>query len=101
MEILHYNFIIMEEFNESYHHLYFTVGGVAFKAIVVENIDETYVEDAFIKVGETHYQVIDILSFFGTGFSSHVFNFIYNNLENQHDRTEYKEEKKKGEFLKW
>ena len=85
MELIEYTVNKSEEFNEALHYIYFTFEGVKFKAVVAENPNETYVQDAFINRNhpqfENYYQVIDIPNFFGTGFSSYVFNFIYSNIK--------------------
>lgn len=69
------------------HHVVFEVDAIVFEAYVFEDKNETYVQFCTEKLTK---EPVDIPTYFGKGFSSKVFDLIYNNLEDNFT-TEFKE----------
>jgi hypothetical protein len=62
------------------HAIAFEFQNKNFEVIVVEEDNQTYVAESYLMFGRGSVE-IDIPDFFGKGFSSEVFSFIYNKVD--------------------
>ena len=62
------------------HAIAFEFQSKNFEVIVVEEDNQTYVAESYLMFGRGSVE-IDIPDFFGKGFSSEVFSFIYNKVD--------------------
>jgi hypothetical protein len=78
MKVLHYKNNPQEDY--FLHHVCFQFDDMLYDAYVREDYDETSVFFCYESITK---RVIDIPSYFGEGFSSKVYDLIYNRIEEQ------------------
>lgn len=69
------------------HAISFEFENKNFEVVVVEDENQTYVAEAYLMFGRGSVE-IDIPDFFGKGFSSEVFSFIYNKVDSTYKEKE-------------
>lgn len=75
------------EHEKKEHIIVFEFENKKFEVVIIEDDNQTYVAEAYLMFGRGSVE-IDIPDFFGKGFSSEVFSFIYNKVDSTYKEKE-------------